>query len=83
MGYLNKHNLINKNQSGFLAKHNCQTALIKLIDKWMECINKGDIVGTLLLDFCKAFDLVDHKILMDKLSLYDFSPSLSGGLIHT
>ena len=75
MGYLNKHNLINKNQSGFHAKHSCQTALIKLIDKWMECIDKGDIVGTLFLDFRKAFDLVDHKILMDKLSLYHFSPS--------
>ena len=75
MGYLNKHNLINKNQSGFRAKHSCQTALIKLIDIWMECIDKGDIVGTLFLDFRKAFDLVDHKILMDKLSLYHFSPS--------
>ena len=75
MGYLNKHNLINKNQSGFRAKHSCQTALIKLIDKWMERIDKGDIVGTLFLDFRKAFDLVDHKILMDKLSLYHFSPS--------
>ena len=75
MGYLNKHNLINKNQSGFRAKHSCQTALIKLIDKWMECIDKGDIVGTLFLDFRKAFDLVDHKILMDKLSLCHFSPS--------
>ena len=75
MGYLNKHNLINKNQSGFRAKHSCQTALIKLIDKWMECIDKGDIVGILFLDFRKAFDLVDHKILMDKLSLYHFSHS--------
>ena len=74
MGYRNKHNFINKNQSGFRAKHSCQTALIKLIDKWMECIDKGDIVGTLFLDFCKAFDPVDHKILMDKLSLYHFSP---------
>ena len=62
-------------QSGFRAKHSCKTALIKLIDKWMECIDKGDIVGTLFLDFRKAFDLVDHKILMDKLSLYHFSPS--------
>ena len=41
----------------------------------MECIDKGDIVGTLFFDFRKAFDLVDHKILMDKLSLYHFSPS--------
>ena len=36
MGYLNKHNLINKHQYGFRAKHSCQTALIKLIDNWMD-----------------------------------------------
>ena len=53
--------LLTKNLSGFRAKHSCQTALIKLIDKWRECIDKGDIVGTLFLDFRKAFDLVDHN----------------------
>ena len=55
MGYLNKHNLINKNQSGFRAIHSCQTALINLIDKWMECIDKGYIIGTLFLNvpFCE------------------------------
>ena len=62
MGYLNKRKLLNENQSGFRSKHSCQTAFIKLIDKWMECIDKGDIVGTLFLDSRKAFDLVDHKI---------------------
>ena len=75
MGYLNKHKLLNENQSDFRSKHSCQTALIKLIDKWMECIDKGVIVGTLFLDFRKAFDLVDHKILLNELSLYHFSPS--------
>ena len=75
MGYINRYKLLNENQSGFRSKHSCQTALIKLIDKWMECIDKGDIVGTLFLNFRKAFDLVDHKILLNKLSLYHFSPS--------
>ena len=77
MGYLNKYKLLNETQSGFRPKHSCQTALIKLIDTWMECIDKGDIIGALFLDFRKAFDLVDHKILLNKLSLYNFSnPSL-------
>ena len=52
MGFLYKYDLIHKNQSGFRpTKHSCQTALIKLIDQWMSCISKGDIVGTLFLDF--------------------------------
>ena len=32
--------------SYFHKNHSCQTALIKLIDQWMPCIDKGDVVGT-------------------------------------
>ena len=75
MGFLNKHKLLHESQSGFRHKHSCQTALIKLIDSWMKCINSGDMVGALFIDFRKAFDLVDHAILMKKLSIYKFSQS--------
>ena len=56
MGYLNKHKLLHESQSGFRHKHSCQSALIKLIDSWAECIDRGDLVGALFLDFRKAFD---------------------------
>lgn len=75
MAYLNKYNLLHENQSGFRPKHSCQTALVKLINDWMECIDKGDMVGALFIDFRKAFDLVDHAILVKKLSLYKFNYS--------
>ena len=54
-------------QSGFRHQHSCQTALVKLIDQWMSCI------GTLVIDFRKAFDMVDHSLLINKLSFYRFS----------
>ena len=75
MSYLNKYCLIHETQSGFRQKHSCQTALVKLIDQWLACIDKGDIVGSIFIDLRKAFDLVDHKTLIRKLSTYKCSQS--------
>ena len=75
MGFLNKYKLLHESQSGFRHKHSCQTALVKLIDSWTECIDRGDMIGALFLDFHKAFDLGDHSILVKKLSIYKFSSS--------
>ena len=66
MGYLNKFKLLHESQSGFRHKHSRQTALSKLIKQWKACIDNGDIVGTNFIDFRKAFDIVDHKILIKK-----------------
>ena len=68
MNYLNKYKLIHVSQSCCRTKHSCQTALIKLLDQWMSYIDVGNIVGSLFIDFRKAFDVVDHS--MNKLSLY-------------
>ena len=70
---LNKHKLIHECHSVFRQKHSCNTALVKLIDKWMTSIDKGDINGTLFIDFRKAFDMVDHSLLMKKLAHYRLS----------
>ena len=73
MAYLNKYNLIFESQSGFRQRHSCQTALIKLIDQWMASADKGDIAEALFIDFRNAFDLVDHNLIINKLSAYNFN----------
>ena len=41
-----------------------------MTERWLKAINEGEIVGTIMVDFRKAFDLVDHDLLLHKLSLH-------------
>jgi hypothetical protein len=71
--YLDHYKLIVESQSGFRKNHSCETALVSLIDRWIKAIHDGKIVGVVMVDFRKAFDLVDHNILLNKLKLYKCS----------
>jgi hypothetical protein len=64
--------ILHKFQSGFRQNHSCLTSLVRLIDDFLEAIDQGKAVGALFLDLRKAFDLVDHEILLYKLKLYHF-----------
>ena len=56
-------------------KHSCSTALINLIDKWLKCIDNGEIIGAVFFDLRKAFDIVDYELLKRKLPMYKFHES--------
>ena len=73
--YLKETCILNEHQSGFRQNHSCQTALIRLVDSWLNCMDDGYMIGTVFVDFKKAFDLVDHTILLHMLKLYHFSDS--------
>ena len=65
-------NLFSPNQFGFTKGKSTQDAIILLTDKIYECFNDGE--GTfcinVFIDFKKAFDTIDHEILLGKLSRY-------------
>ena len=44
-----------------------------MIDKFHEAINDGQIIGMVVVDFRKVFDLVDHTLLLKRLGDYKIS----------
>ena len=52
------------------SPYSCESLLLKLTDTWLDTMDKGDLIGLLLVDFCKAFDLVNHQLLIKKISIY-------------
>ena len=53
--------------------HSTESALILMTDTWLKAINEGKLVACAMIDFGKAFDLVDHQLLLKKLRIYKFS----------
>lgn len=68
--YLSDNNILAKQQSGFRSKHSTSTTLIKVTDDWLMSLDQGMYTGTVFVDLQKAFDLVDHEILLAKLTSY-------------
>ena len=71
-GFLNKYDLLHKSQSGFRKHHSCNTSLLNLLDKWLKSIDKGELVGAIFFDLRKAFDVVDHELLLKSCQFINF-----------
>ena len=73
---------IDKHLSPFLCGHrkgfNTQTTLLSLLEKWKSRLDKKGFAGTVLMELSKAFDTINHELLIAKLNAYGFSePSLT------
>ena len=68
--FLNKHNILNKYQFGFRNMHSTFMALITLMENLRNALDRGNCAIGIFLDFQKALDTVNHKILLGKLNCY-------------
>ena len=65
--YLDKNEILFKFQSGFRSNHSTDSCLSYLNDKILKGFDKGAVTGMIAIDLQKAFNIIDHEILLNKM----------------
>ena len=70
LSFIDRHNILHAHQFGFRKKYSTGIALAHVISTLISKINSGKPTVLALLDLKKAFDLINHKLLLIKLNSY-------------
>ena len=73
MSHIIENHLLNEGQHGFVPGRSTQTQLLAHYNDIYEALMEGKRLDTVFLDFAKAFDKVDHEILLRKLRQHKIS----------
>ena len=72
MDFIGKYNILAPEQYGFTANSSTELAITTIYDKFLDNLDKNHYTCAIFLDIKKAFDSLDHKILLKKLDHYNF-----------
>lgn len=68
--YIMENDILCMEQSGFRNDHSCESALNYVIDDWKIALGNHESIVTVFLDFQKAFETIDRKLMIHKLKAY-------------
>ena len=68
--YIEKHKVLYDKQYGFWKNHSTEMAIVNLTIKLTDAMDKNKLTVGIFLDLSKAFDTVDHSIIIAKLNHY-------------
>jgi hypothetical protein len=71
--YFDKFRLFYESQYGFRPEHSTELAALEVVDQILMQMDKNKVPINIYLDLSKAFDCLDHKILLSKLKFYGFA----------
>ena len=73
LNYIEKSAVYNPTRSGFCKGHSTTTLLLKFRNDIRKALNWNEITISVLIDYSKAFDTINHKTLLEKLVSLNFS----------
>ena len=75
VSFIDSHDLLKDNISGFRKGHSTTTVLLRIRDDIIKAMKRGEVTLMILADFSQAFDTIKYKTVLKNLNYLGFSKS--------